>query len=267
MGILKWLHERSIQKRFDDFAKEQERLSGEERKEQRRKDRERWLREGPCRCGSTEDIISKDLGDMQGLRPLCWRCDPYRGILDPRSWANWETYPYKHHIRTREEFEYVHGLSQRRGPVDVKISLTSDDGRSWDNLTEEEFEALSAKLDAERTEKETRARLEKITDIKTEVKNLLELRQQQQETEQRIEGLGYRISKNSPNEMYSGLRSKVFRKLGFELIATTPYPYSRPYDSRPDIEEWLLPIDEETEERIEAALAEEEERERFENKD
>ena len=109
MGILSWFHERSIQKRFDRFAEEQERIHGKERRKREQEEWKRWLREGPCsQCGGTEEIVSKDLGDMRGLRPLCWKCDPYRGILDPRAWPTWESYPYKEMSGlTKELFEVI----------------------------------------------------------------------------------------------------------------------------------------------------------------
>jgi hypothetical protein len=111
MGLLDWLHRRSLSKRFDSHLEEQKRR----REEREEADYQEWLKKPTCcRCGSTDSVFQKSLGDSGTQRywgrreAYCWRCDPYRGILDPRMWADWESYPYKdHYIRTKEEFEAV----------------------------------------------------------------------------------------------------------------------------------------------------------------
>jgi hypothetical protein len=88
---------------------EEERIRREQREEE---DYQEWLKKPTCcRCGSTDSVFQKSLGGDERAygrkEAYCWRCDPYRGILDPRMWADWESYPYRHYIRTKEEFEAV----------------------------------------------------------------------------------------------------------------------------------------------------------------
>jgi hypothetical protein len=107
MGILSWLFARSIAKRFEPHVKAEE----ERRKKQWQEEYDAWAKDPACcRCGSKVDVIIKSLGGSesliyQGKEAYCWRCDPYRGCLDPRMWANWESYPYKgNYYRSKEEF-------------------------------------------------------------------------------------------------------------------------------------------------------------------
>lgn len=108
MEILSWLHDLSIAKRFDPHAKEMEMRRAQRREE----DYQEWRKQPTCcLCSSTEDVFQKSLGDSETQRffgrkeAYCWRCDPYRGLLDTKMWPTWESYPYKHHIKTRAEFD------------------------------------------------------------------------------------------------------------------------------------------------------------------
>jgi hypothetical protein len=96
--------------------------------------------------------------------------------------------------------------------------------------------------------RKSKIELEKITDIETEVKRLLDLRQQQKEVEKRIEGLGYDIASNKPHEMYYHARSAIFKELGstFGLKLMTSEIRFFDHTDRPmspfPFEEWLIPI-------------------------
>jgi hypothetical protein len=76
-----------------------------------------------------------------------------------------------------------------------------------------------------------------MTDIKTEIDRLLDLRKQIEETLKQIENLGYTIWRNSPEDTHYSMRARVFNKLKLKIVSRTPHPL---LPGSPPIEEWLV---------------------------
>jgi magnesium-transporting ATPase (P-type) len=148
----------------------------------------------------------------------------------------------------------------------VSYNVTAPDGRRWENLTKKEYNKIVKTLDKERNE--AKKKTEAITNIDAEVKRLQDAWAEERVARERIDALGYRLWENDSTEMYFSLREKVLEKMGFLLVEDRPKYHDPDYLkalAHMRIRVWLIPED--REEELTAALEEENERERFADKE